>query len=100
VTTTDLAPWARIFDLCIRILFLPVLAWAVFITNTQQHHQERLAVIEATAFDAKDGRDLLDVITSNFPPLWLREDLVEIKTLLDTLDTRIRGIEQKIKDGD
>ena len=59
------------------------------------NHDIRIAKIEQTRFSAKDANDLERRITAAIPQQWqwLKEDISEIKQMLQAYDSRLRALE-------
>ena len=77
---------ARIWDLAMKAAVPAVIAlagWAI-------SHEVRVSLIESNRFTAKDAAELERQLKQDLPPMWLREELADIKL-------RLRNIEAKVK---
>lgn len=62
-------------------------------------HEVRISRIESNQFTGKMGSDLRndmkEWVTSQFPPPWLKESMIEIKQSLRDIEARIRSLESR-----
>lgn len=86
----------RFWDLALKIGVIVTVAVATAAIN----HEVRLGKIEDSRFTSADAlkleRSLRDWSDERYPQNWLREDMGDIKTGLETLDNRMRALETKV----
>ncbi|MCP5059020.1 MAG: hypothetical protein GY937_20135 [bacterium] len=83
------SPPSRVWDILSKVAFY----LACVLGATAVAHEVRLSTIENNRFTDKDGMELERRIMQGVPPEWFREDVSEIKTRLDSIDSRLRKIE-------
>jgi len=94
---TNPLPLRPSFDVLLRVaqlvlaLCLPVVGWTF---ARVQDHEVRLVRIESSRFTSRDAKELLTEFQANYPPAWLRDDMVELKATMRSVEQRMLKLER------
>lgn len=83
----------RLWDFMLKLSIPVVLAVGTMVIK----HEMDLSTIQASRFSARDAHELEMRLSNPAIPSWLREQLRDIKDLLQVQDARLREVEKKIR---